>query len=124
MFKEAEIKINEKFRDIDYRISTLEDNMKYPNFHGYVNPINVTLIDENNYEQYYNAIDDIFISYLGNHYMKVNIDGVFMEINIDKIISVYNIYTDQDSKLVKNWVQIKLNIQRGEKFKRIIDDEI
>ena len=120
LFRQVEIDIENKFIEIDDNIRILRDDIEYPNFHGLVDVINITINLENGDILNYQALDDIFKSYTGKYYMKVFIDRHFIEINIDKILMVTNVNIDQKSNIVTNWLQIKQNILRNEKINRLI----
>jgi len=113
-------------REIDVRLINVETQLEnkvdkrfYPNTTPFVDLINVYIfnIDTNDYDLYY-AIDDIFKSITGKYYLKVWIDEMFIEVNINKISSVTIFNTD--SYIVNNWNNIKKQIERTEKIKRLL----
>jgi len=112
--------LNNEFDRLEYRINELELKSNYINF-NLMDIVNVQLLGDST--MYY-AIGDIFVSYTGKHYMKVFIQGQFVEIQIKNISIVWDYDINKPSNLVKNWYKILDNIDRGKKIKRLLNDEI
>ena len=102
-----ELQISDKMRDKNLEIIEYLDTVEVMIFNN-----------QQNYDLTYIAIDDIFQSFTGKHYMKVLFEDVWIEISLDKINSVYS--HDDSSYVAKNWVEIKMNIQRMKKLERLI----
>jgi len=131
MFKELAENLDIKFNDINSRLIDFEtkitqnDKEKFMPHFKYVDIINVHMLDEQTIiPETYFAIDEIFESVTGKYYMKVWDNGIFYEINIDKINSVSITFNDKESYIVNNWFNIKKQLERKEKIKRITKNEI
>jgi len=130
MLEEFAKEIYSKLWDLESKIMTTEKIIKkesdqyFPVFE-YTDFIFVQMknINNNNYNnnnnnnKSYSAIDDIFESVTDKYYMKVWDNGVYHDVNIDKIESVTII--DNDSYIVNNWDNIKRQLERKEKIKRL-----
>jgi hypothetical protein len=70
----------------------------------------------------YLCVDDIFKSEFGNYYVDVYINNTFVKLDIDLIISVFNIDDNKPSFLSKNWPGLKQRLIRKDKIKRLLSD--
>ena len=110
--------LENKTNETVFKITQLESEKISPIF-DYVDTIFVQMKNINNNYNYetYLAIDDIFESVTGKYYMKVWNNGTYHDVNIDKIESVT--ISNNDSYIVNNWNNIKKQIERKEKIKRL-----
>ena len=107
--------LNDNFNEVIGKIDELRDDVEYHELNEIIDLVYVS-IGTNGYD----AIDDIFVSYTGKHYMKVFIKNHFVEISIDKIVSVTS-FPDKESYIATNWIQINNNILREKKIGRILE---